>query len=288
MMMFDIDELLKGAIDMHLHAGPDALPSRVDAIEAARQALDAGMRALVLKSEWYPTAPLVWLIKKIVPGIEVFGAVSLDYPVGGLNAYAIESSLKFGLKVVWMPTSSSMNSRNKIKKLLNLDLEGEGFNILGDNGELEQEIQKILNLVKAHDLVLANGHISPSETFALFKEAQKVGIKKMVVTHPYLSEVLEETFTIEELKHLAGMGAFIEFTAVELMPETPHDLDHIVEAIKTIGTDYCILSSDMGLDIHPSPLEGLRIFISSLLRKGITQEEIERMVKINPSKLLGL
>lgn len=287
-MMFDIDELLKGAIDMHLHAGPDALPSRVDAIEAVRQALDAGMRALVLKSEWYPTAPLVWLIKKIVPGIEVFGAISLDYPVGGLNAYAIESSLKFGLKVVWMPTSSSINSRNKIKRLLNLDLEGEGFHILRENGELKQEIQKILDLVKAHDLVLANGHISPSETFALFKEAQKVGIKKMVVTHPNLSEVLEETFTIEELKYLAGMGAFIEFTAVELMPETTHDLDHIVEAIKTIGTDHCILSSDMGLDIHPSPLEGLRIFVSSLLRKGITKEEIERMVKINPSKLLGL
>lgn len=287
-MMFDIDELLKGAIDTHLHAGPDALPSRVDAVEAVRQALDAGMRAIVLKSEWYPTAPLVWLIKKLVPGIEVFGAISLDYPVGGLNSYAIESSLKFGLKVVWMPTSSSTNSRNKIKKLMNLDLEGEGFHILGENGELKQEIQKILHLVKAHDLVLANGHISPSETFALFKEAQKVGIKKMVVTHPYLSEVLEETFTIEELKSLAGMGAFIEFTAVELMPETPHDLDHIVEAMKTIGTDHCILSSDMGLDIHPSPLEGLRIFISSLLRKGITQKEIERMVKINPSKLLGL
>ena len=71
-----IDELLKGSIDMHIHCGPDPrVERRLDAIDAARQAKEAGMRAIVLKSHEYPTAPLAYAVRRIVSDIDVFGSL---------------------------------------------------------------------------------------------------------------------------------------------------------------------------------------------------------------------
>ena len=99
--MNPIDELLQGSIDMHLHHGPDSfLPRRVDALEAARQAQQMGMRAIVLKNHHYPTAPLATMVSQLVPGMGVFGSLCLDFEIGGLNFYALECSAKLGAKVV--------------------------------------------------------------------------------------------------------------------------------------------------------------------------------------------
>lgn len=81
--MTDLDKLLQGSIDMHLHHGPDLLPRRVDALEAARQAQQVGMRAVVLKNHNYPTAPLAMMVSRLIPGVGVFGSICLDFEIGG-------------------------------------------------------------------------------------------------------------------------------------------------------------------------------------------------------------
>src|SRR5512136_2653888 len=106
-----IDELLRGSIDMHLHSGPDVFPCRVDALEAAKQARQVGMRAIVIKNHSYPTTPLALTVGQLVPEVAVFGSICLDYDIGGLNADALEKHAAMGAKVVWMPTFSSTNSR---------------------------------------------------------------------------------------------------------------------------------------------------------------------------------
>src|SRR4030042_110359 len=108
MDFINIDHLVKGSIDMHMHPGPAAGPCRVDAIEAARQAQLAGMRAIVLKSHSY-TAAVAVIVNQLVPGIKVFGSVCLDYEIGGLNSHALQGAAMLGAKVVWMPTFSSTN-----------------------------------------------------------------------------------------------------------------------------------------------------------------------------------
>ena len=72
---------LRGAIDIHVHGDPDNVPRSLDGLEAARFAKDKGMRAIVLKSHFDPTAGLAWLARKAVPGIEVFGG-SRSQPAG--------------------------------------------------------------------------------------------------------------------------------------------------------------------------------------------------------------
>ncbi|MEI9852429.1 MAG: DUF6282 family protein [Sphingomonas sp.] len=65
------DPVLKGAIDIHAHFGPDAYDRQWDAFEIARMAQARGMRGLVFKNHWSESAGLAWLVRKYgeVPGV---------------------------------------------------------------------------------------------------------------------------------------------------------------------------------------------------------------------------
>src|SRR5262245_24602099 len=79
------DSALNGAIDLHVHELPDSENWRIDAIDIAKLARDRGMRGLVLKSHWHSTAEMAYLVRKVVPGIEVFGGIGLSRATGGVN-----------------------------------------------------------------------------------------------------------------------------------------------------------------------------------------------------------
>jgi hypothetical protein len=151
------------------------------------------------------------------------------------------------------------------------------------------EIDPILKIVKQYDMVLANGHISPAETFALENEARKMGISKFVITHPTDHEFVSQAFTEPELVQLARNGAFIECTFVTFLPsEFRHDPAHMVNLIRAVGAKQCIIGTDLGQLFNPLPVEGMRMFLWTLLKNGVTEDEINLMAKINPGKLLGL
>jgi hypothetical protein len=208
--------------------------------------------------------------------------------MGGLNVHAVEYSARAGARVVWMPTFSSANSISKMRDL-GLPLEGDGYSILDDKGQLVPEIHQILAIVKQYNMVLASGHMSPAETFALEKEARRLGINKFVVTHPLDHEFFSKAFSKQDLVLLAKNGAFIEFTLIALLSwEFRHDPAEMVDIIKTVGAEHCIMSTDLGQIWNPRPVEGLRMFIVTLVKYGVTEDEINLMTKINPGRLLGL
>src|ERR1051325_8180798 len=100
-------QTLTGAIDIHAHTDPDGVPRSIDAIDLAKLAKSRGMRSIVLKNHYEPTASLAYIVRKEVPGIDVFGGISLDLTVGGVNPAAVEwmTKVKGGYgKVVWLPT----------------------------------------------------------------------------------------------------------------------------------------------------------------------------------------
>jgi hypothetical protein len=288
MEIFDYDRLVSGSIDMHLHPGPDAFKCRVDALEAANQAKQAGMKAIVIKNHFYPTAPIAMMVNQLVPDFQVFGSVCLDYEMGGLNVHAVEYSARAGARVVWMPTFSSTNSIAKMREL-GLDLKGEGYSILDDKGRLVPEIGPILAIIKQYDIVVASGHMSPAETFALVDKARRLGINKIVVTHPLDHEFFSQAFSKQDLIQLAKNGAFIECTYLAFQAsEFRHDPAETADVIRAVGAEQCIMSTDLGQIWNPLPVEGLRMFIVTLLKYGITEREINLMTKTNPGKLLGL
>jgi hypothetical protein len=284
-----IDDLVRGSIDMHCHHSPAIIiPGRMDAWETTKQARLMGMRAIVLKSSYFPTVPIADIVNQLVPEVKCFGGICLDYEIGGLNVIALETSAKMGAKMVWMPTHSSLNSRANMRKLPGASLEGDGFSITDSENKLVPEINKILSIVKKYNMILANGHISPRETFALVEAAQKMGITKLVITHGLWTNGMVR-FTLDELKQLGQMGAYIENCYVGFLPtDFRNDPKPIVDAIKYIGAEHCIMSTDLGQYYNPSPAEGMRMFIALLLKYGISAAEIEFMAKKNPAKLLDL
>jgi predicted TIM-barrel fold metal-dependent hydrolase len=152
-------------------------------------------------------------------------------------------------------------------------------------------VLRILEIIKKYDIVLATGHISPAECFAVVEEARKLGIEKIILTHPLGSEtVLDQSLTLEETIQLTRMGAYAEFTFVFHLPtELSYDPAITAGQIRAIGPEKCIISTDLGLFGHnASPVEGFRMFIATLAHQGMSEEEISLMAKTNPAKLLGL
>lgn len=287
----EINDLLRGSIDMHLHFGPDPiLPRRVDFTEAAIQAQEVGMKAIVLKSHSYPTAPCAHAACKAAPGVHVIGSLCLDEEVGGLNIHALETSAALGAKVVWMPTFTAANSIRKIATTLGLELKSNGITILDREGQLVPQAVEILHFIKDHNLVLASGHLSPDETFALMDECERIGLKRFVITHALEANVYEKALTLDQILTLSRRGAFIEHCMLSCLPAQKFIMDPavLVDAIVKIGPQQCVLGTDLGIAWNPSPAEGMRMFISMLLRRGMKAEDIRQMSSINASRLLGL
>ena len=280
--MSNADRLMEGAMDIHVHFAPDPkVERRGSAIDVAQQAKDMGMRGLVLKSHEYPTHPVAYTASQAVPDITLIGGVALDLEVGGLNPMAVESTALMGGRMVWMPTYSARADRQR------KGLTG-GISLLDDKSQLVPEVFAILELVKAHDMVLATGHISTEESLALVAEARNLVINRVVVTHA-TTMAFWNGMTVEDMKALASMGAYIEHCLHVMMPLTnrmpPKEL---AETMSAIGLENCIVSSDFGQDHHPMPAEGLRMGVATLLQAGMEEVEVGLLVKDNPSRLLGI
>jgi hypothetical protein len=274
--------VLAGTIDIHVHSDPDSRPRSIDALAVTRLAHSKGMRGIVLKNHYDPTGGLAYIVRKEVPGIEVFGGVDLNLSVGGINPAAVahmtEVSGGWG-KIVWMPTFDSENQVRYSK-------ENRPFVRVARDRELLPEVKEVLSLIGKHGLVLATGHLSPEETSMLLAEAQRRGVKRMVVTHAMNAPVL---MTIPQMQQATKSGAFIEFVGGSLAtPDAKTRIDGFADAIRKIGPEFCILSSDLGQRGNALPPDGFGEFISALRARGFSEKETDMMSKRNPARLLGL
>jgi hypothetical protein len=272
----DID--LTGLVDMHIHTAPDVRPRVVNDIEASRQAAEAGMRAIVFKSHVTCTADRAAIAETVVPGVHVFGSVTLNEAVGGLNPVAVEAALNLGARVVWMPTISA---RNHIVRF-----DGRppsGISLVTEDGELQPVLFDIFDLVKQHDAILGTAHVSVPEIVALVREARAAGVAKVVVTHPELPWVDVPVDVQEELRDL---GAAFERCYVSSIDGAP--FARIVAEIRRVGLDSTVLATDFGKSPLPPPVEGMRAYVAALLAEGFSERDIQLMAGENPSRLLGL
>lgn len=291
-------ELLHGAVDMHIHGGPDAVRRIQDMSDIALCAKQAGMKAVMFKSHLTFTTEGAYFARKSVPGIEVYGGVVLNYAVGGLNPKAVEAAIKLGAKSIWMPSKDSawtvykvyitketpwLTSTTPIKKV------EDGISILKgglEGDELLPEVKEIIGMIAAADIILDTSHLSPKESLILASEAKKAGVKKIHLNHANASVT---GASIEIQKEIACLGAYIGYAFVPCMPlYDRQDPGEIAKMIKAVGAEHSTIYSDFGMVTNPPPLEGMRMFIISLLSRGISEAEIRCLVSKNPSKLLGI
>jgi hypothetical protein len=268
----------------------------MDATETAKSARSAGLRGIVIKNHHISTVDRGYFVEKSIPEVEVYGGITLNYSSGGLNPFAVDSALKYGAKIIWMPSVDAYNHSIHFGELgkygarLNYNKPGiynavNGIKILDDDGMLKPEVEKILDLVSDQNAVIGTSHLDISESKVLVKEARKRNVN-IVVNHVGF---ITASFSIEDQKWLAKKGAFLELCYSSLSPAWGCiSIDKIMDMLRKVGTEHYILASDLGQLHNPSPPEGLRIYIMLLLERGLKPEEIRLMVKDNPEKLLGL
>jgi hypothetical protein len=277
------DRVLDGAIDLHAHYGPDSYPRQWDAFEIVALAQARGLRAIVLKNHFTETAGLAYLARKYgAQGIEVFGAVTLDTPTGGVNPqavrYMVDVTGGYG-RIVWLPTHDSEH-----EVTYNKDTRPSAA--VSRDGVLLPEVLEVLDLIAEHELTLATGHVTPEETLQILAAARERGITRMIVTHPLLDP--QFTFmTVPQLRAASGLGAYIEITAGGLFREGPGRA-RVLEAVRAIGPDRFFVASDSGLVGTPNHTDALVLAARVLRENGFDEPALDTMFKDNPARLLGL
>ena len=274
----EADVSLAGAIDFHTHTGPDSRPRSVNDVEAAQAALAAGMRGLVFKNHYTTTAGRAALAMARVAGIELFGGVVLNRSMGGLNAEAVRHMVwdEGGRgKVVWLPTFDA-------EYYVTRDGSSEPYVSVVVDGRPAPELEEIFTLVAEHDLVLCTGHSAPEEVLLLLPAMQQLGVRNILITH-----VFGQSPTLEQMRAMADGGAVMEIDwyAVHQGRRT---VEEYVEAIDAIGAEHFLMSSDLGQADSPLHADGLRTYVQALRAAGVSDADIDTMLRANPARLLGL
>lgn len=286
-------DLVRGSVDMHVHSAPDNLPRKVDDFELADEVIRAAMRGAVIKDHLGSSAARAILANKRAGRETLFGSITLNLYAGGLNPFAVEAAARLGAKLVWMPT---IHARNHIETYRDPALRlspspvawnpaRRGLCLLAEDGSLRPEVHDILDLVLAHDLCLATGHVSNDEALALCREARRRGARKLIFTH---ADFFTSRLPLAEQKELADLGVFIEKTLIDVdwgcLP-----LAAMLDGIRKVGVEQCVLATDYGqLDNPFSPVQGMLRLADALLEAGFSEREIRRMLADTPRALLNL
>ena len=288
---------LENAYDLQVHVGPDVIARRIDDIDCAREFLARGMKGFVLKSHYIQTGERAQVVTKAVPGSKVFGAITLNHSVGGLNAVAVELAGRTGCKIVWMPTVDAANETaghldGGNEKLpfwakIQRELAAEGISppplsVIDDSGNLVGPARSCLERIAKHNMVLATGHLGRREIFALVRTARQMGVNKVLVTH---AEFPSQNLTGAEQKELVDKGALIEhcFTTTYTKKAS---WETTFANIRQSGVARTVISTDLGQTINPPVAEGFAMFAQHLLDAGFSADDVRTMAVTNPTRLV--
>jgi hypothetical protein len=275
------DAQVEGAIDLHVHSAPDSVPRALTAIETAQIARRHGLRAVLYKSHFVETASLAYLVAQVVPEVGAYGGIALNRSVGGFNAAAVErmAAMTGGHgRIVWMPTVDAAQGPFAAA------VEPADILPVSANGALLPEVQAVLKTMASLDLALATGHSSPQDVLLLVRAARDVGIDRIVITHPLGDLSLPEPIQREVI----ALGGLLEFPFGMVEPIGSIPLAEIVTRIRAAGAEHVVLSTDLGQPGNPVPAVGFASGVQRLLDAGVTQREIDLMIRRNPARLLNL
>ncbi len=292
-------QILRGAIDNHIHCCPHINKRSTNIFEVVRYAEKHKMYAIGLMDNFSNTSGYASLVKKFFPKLKlkVFGGLIMEPPSGGVNLENVKISLNYsyfkndGAKFISFPTHHTrhvarIEKRRKsyIKNCFYVPKKGP-----------TKETLKILKLISKKNIVLNTGHLSDIETISLVKAAKNIGVKKILVP--------SNTFNLETIRQLKKFNVKFEFSYFFISSATNVPLTHVdgekhkiqgtnenlLELlIKTACPKNVILSSDCGVSVLPKPHIGFLKFINKISKLGFSKNEIDYMIKINPKKLFNL
>jgi hypothetical protein len=281
-----------------MHISPDVVERKIDDLSLARRFKELGMAGFVLKSHYGSTAERASVVRAAVPGINVLGAIALNRAVGGINPLAVEIAAREGARTVWLPTVDSVNESHEreappgakvpVWVKLQLELREQGIEIdpvpvVDGSGAVTPQLREVLGMIARHNMLLATGHLSRDEIFAVVDAALESGVRDIVITHP---EFPSQDLSVEDQRALADSGALLErcFT-------TPHtgkvSWERWIENIRAAGPENSVLSTDLGQVFNPPVEDGMALMVDRLLEAGFAEEEVYVMAVVNTRIVAG-
>ena len=288
-----LSEVMQGAVDSHVHFGPDVAPTptslfvarRYDALETAQAAEAAGMAAISLKSHWWPTGALCRQIQKLVPGVKVLGMTVINYHCGGFNPFYVDMSARLGCKVLMAPTIHTKEAIQNRRANGQPDPYGvrpdqEGLSLVDDKGQMVPEMEEILDIAQEYDMLVTSGHVHAPEDKVLVERSHARGLRCL------LTHLRPDKDLLADRQEMAQKGAIIEWGWNELWPLP--DPIQMVEEARAIGIESCGMTVDGGQAIKPSPAESFREFAGRLIVSGMHPSEVKIMASKAQTEALKL
>ncbi len=291
-----IARILVGAIDPHVHSGPSIAPRAIDHLELAQQYSGAKFAAAITKDHDYSGVMTATMIGHHHPDLvtRIYSSIVLNNVIGGFNPYAVEHTAAMGGKIVFLPTLAAENhlrwektsgwvhpaSTQKIRP-------ARGIPVLDANKNVLDEVKEVLDIVAKNDMALASGHLHVSETWKIFEEAKKRGVKRLIFTHP--EEIVEAS--LNDVRGIASMGAYVEHSLCMFLEGSKFkvaDGEMLRKHIEAAGVDKTILCSDLGQTGIFTPLEGFQLGVKLCLELGYSDDETHAMVSANAAKAFDL
>lgn len=274
-------ELVKGAYDLHTHTSPSHFPRSLDDFELLREADRVGIFGVVFKCHYESTAGRA-AIANLHAGAKAkaFGSVVLNHSAGGINPYAVESCLKLGGKMVWMPTFDSVQSMS-FSAIPGEFFKRPGISIFDESGHIVPAVYEVFEVVKKYNVCLATGHLSLKESAALCAAGVKAGVR-MILTHP---DFRLTPVPLDTQLEFAGMGVLIE--KVWLNVALNHISAEVMAAsIKKIGSGRTFLVTDRGQADAEHPAHALIGAVEAMLEHGLNGKDVENLIQLNPRAVI--
>jgi hypothetical protein len=290
-------ELVQGAYDLHVHVLPDILPRRIDDMGLAARFSDLGMSGFVLKSHYTMTAERASLVRAS-SSTDVIGAVTLNWPVGGVNPVAVEICARAGGTFVWLPTFDSINEAGASEvggsgtppgwlRLKN-ELSAKGISpppirMVDADGRVLPEVRSVLGLVAQYDMVLCTGHLGRDEIEPVVTAAQDARVNRIIITHP---DFPSQQLPAQQQRDLGDRGCLLERCF-----GTPYagrvTWEQLFANVRAAGIANSLLSSDLGQPHNPPVEDGVALMVDRFLEAGFTETEVRTMAVTNSRRMAG-
>lgn len=292
-------KLVAGGYDLHVHIAPDVPARRIDDVTLARRFAELGLAGFTLKSHYTSTAERAQVVSKVVPGVHVLGALTLNRAVGGMNALAVELAAREGARIVWMPTfDSPAETAGRVEpkpgdkvplwahlqhELRGLGLDVDPVHVTDGDGRVLPETRDVLRVIARHGLVVATAHLARDDAFAVVDAAFEEGVSQVVVTHP---EFTSQNFSIEDQVALAERGCLIE-RCLSTPLSGKCTFEHVFDGVRAVGLERNFFSSDFGNPDYPAVEDGLALWADRLLGAGFGEDEVREMIVAGSQKVAG-
>jgi hypothetical protein len=285
----------KGSWDIHVHAAPSLFERWGTAWELAELCQREKMAGIILKYHHGSTVEIASIIQSQFPLLKIFGGITLNYFVGGLNPYAVETAIRLGGKVVWLPTIHAANHNVQIGSLGKFNFQHtdiqkipeKGISIIDSQKEIVTPVKEILDLLDNKSIVLTTGHIGNKEIYSLINYIEKNNLHiRLLIAHVSFKA---PALNIEQLKKFTKEWIWFEDSFISLSKIGQcSTADEIAAKIKAIPNAQWILSTDSGQKNNLKSPEAIDVFLQKLLAAGISEKRLFRMIREEPQQLLNL